>query len=111
MKKILLLCLVCCFMSFGVVALEAKDDSNCRSVMRLAESIMKKKQDGSSLSEALSIRDYAFKENPNDVKIKNLVDRIIRDAYSQPNYSTQSIKREQLNEFAAKYYLECMEYQ
>lgn len=83
-------------------------ENNCRMYMDLANSIMMQKQNGVPLVKALEGNDYAYKKNK-DENMNKIVGLIIRDAYAQPSYSTQSIKNEQLNEFSAKYYLGCME--
>ena len=44
-----------------------------------------------------------------DKNSHDIVDYMIRDAYSQPDYSSQTYKDEQLNEFNAKYYGMCKE--
>ena len=82
-------------------------DNNCRMYMDLANSIMMQKQNGVPLSKALEGNDYAYKKNK-DENMNKIVGLIIRDAYAQPSYSTESIKKEQLNEFSVKYYLGCM---
>lgn len=109
MKKIILLSLV--FWPFFANASpypkqaeEEKSEKFCRGWMDIAESIMAEKQKGTSLSIMLKASDgMKSKED------ERLLRTIIRDAYSQPSYSTPSIKKEQLNEFAAKYYLNCID--
>lgn len=86
---------------------DKQHEENCRAYMDLAHTFMEQKQKGLSLQEALKGNDFAYKQNKDDGMYK-IVNMIIRDAYSQPNYSTPSIKTEQLNEFSAKYYLGCM---
>lgn len=83
-------------------------EQNCRNIMEIANVIMQQKQNGAPLIQALEANDYALKNNPNK-NMQKVTNLIIRDAYEQPNYSTPSIKQEQLNEFSAKYYLGCME--
>lgn len=82
-------------------------EENCRMYMEVANTIMKKKQNGLPLIKALEANDSAFKQNP-DKNMHKIISMIIRDAYEQPNYSTPSIKEGQLNEFSAKYYLGCI---
>ena len=106
MNKNLLIGILLCF-SVNANANNNEHENNCRMYMEMANTIMKQKQDGLPLAKALDANDYAFKKNP-DKNMKNIIGLIIRDAYEQPSYSTPSIKREQLNEFSAKYYLGCM---
>ncbi|HCJ6408844.1 TPA: hypothetical protein NU643_001436 [Acinetobacter baumannii] len=109
MRKIVLLGLV--FLPFlgnaspfPKQAEEEKSEKFCRGWMDIAESIMAEKQKGTSLSIMLKSSDsMKTKED------ERLIRTIIRDAYSQPSYSTPSIKKEQLNEFAARYYLNCID--
>lgn len=85
---------------------DSAHEKNCRMYMEMANTIMKQKQSGIPLIKALEANDAALKQNP-DKNMHKIVSLIIRDAYEQPNYSTPSIKEEQLNEFSAKYYLGC----
>lgn len=110
MKKILVAGVVGFSLSLGVYAKNTDDTShekNCRMYMEVANTIMKKKQNGLPLIKALEANDSAFKQNP-DKNMYKIISMIIRDAYEQPSYSTPSIKEEQLNEFSAKYYLGCI---
>lgn len=110
MKKILVAGVVGLGLSLGVYAKNISDanhEENCRMYMDVANTIMKKKQNGLPLIKALEANDSAFKQNP-DKNMHKIISMIIRDAYEQPSYSTPSIKEEQLNEFSAKYYLGCI---
>lgn len=109
MKKIVLLSLIC----LPVLAIaepishqtdDEKSDKFCRVWMGIAEDIMLEKQKGTSLSVMLKSSDGMKRKED-----ERLVKTIIRDAYAQPSYSTTSIKKEQLNEFSAKYYLNCID--
>lgn len=109
MKKILVAGVLIC-LSLSAYAKNTSNTSheeNCRMYMEVANTIMKKKQNGLPLIKALEANDSAFKQNP-DKNMHKIISMIIRDAYEQPNYSTPSIKEEQLNEFSAKYYLGCI---
>lgn len=110
MKKILVAGVLGLGLSLGVYAKNISDanhEENCRMYMDVANTIMKKKQNGLPLIKALEANDSAFKQNP-DKNMHKIISMIIRDAYEQPSYSTPSIKEEQLNEFSAKYYLGCI---
>ncbi|WP_065724913.1 hypothetical protein, partial [Acinetobacter baumannii] len=69
-----------------------------------AESIMAEKQKGTSLSIMLKSSDSI--KSKDDERLRRTS---IRDAYSRASYSAPSIKKEQLNEFAARYYLNCID--
>lgn len=110
MKKLLIAGVVGLGLSLGVYAKNISDanhEENCRMYMDVANTIMKKKQNGLPLIKALEANDSTFKQNP-DKNMHKIISMIIRDAYEQPSYSTPSIKEEQLNEFSAKYYLGCI---
>lgn len=109
MKKVLFASFLI-YLSLGAYAKNTSDanhEKNCRMYMEMANTIMKKKQNGLPLIKALEANDLALKQNP-DKNMHKVVSLIIRDAYEQPGYSTPSIKEEQLNEFSAKYYLGCI---
>lgn len=115
MKKVLLLALIGWSVVFSI-SVSAKSpvsdeehEQNCRNLMGIAENIMTAKQNGIPLSKLLDINNQVLKKNPNEKALHDITNKVIRDAYKQPSYSTPSIKLEQLNEFSAKYYLSCME--
>lgn len=110
MRKILLACFLLCvpLSVFAKTVSNSEHESNCRMLMDMANTIMKNKQDGLPLIKVLEANDAAFQKNP-DKNMYEIINKIARDAYSQPSYSTPSIKSDQLNEFSAKYYLGCME--
>lgn len=86
---------------------DKQHEENCRVYMDLAHTFMEQKQKGLTLQKALEGNDFAYKQDK-DMNMYKTVNMIIRDAYSQPSYSTPSIKSEQLNDFSAKYYLGCI---
>lgn len=75
--------------------------------MRVANTLMKARQNGMSLDKMLEVNDKAYLDTKNS-NMRQISQMIIRDAYEQPNYKTESYKQEQLNEFSSKYYLGCM---
>ncbi|EPL3364292.1 hypothetical protein MW728_000512 [Acinetobacter baumannii] len=110
----LTLAILCCFFSTLIFAKPVNPvsaeshEKNCRMLMEMAEGVMEAKQNGMSLSQALNINDET-QEKLKNKSMHKLMQLIIIDAYKQPSYSTPSIKKEQLNEFSAKYYLGCSE--
>ena len=82
--------------------------SECYTLLQMSNAIMKAKQVGVPITQMINFNEQQYKK----IKDKNshdLVDYMIRDAYSQPDYSSQTYKDEQLNEFNAKYYGMCKE--
>lgn len=88
--------------SIHSLSIKNKED-NCINLARTAQVFMKFKQDGVSIISALESVDKTIKDKPR----ADILKLVIRDAYSQPNYYTQSIKERQLNEFSNRYYLDC----
>lgn len=73
--------------------------SRCKSVSGLAESVMKSRQAGISMS---SLMDMA-----SDPAIKDTVSAMIMDAYEQPRFSTDQMKQETIADFRDAWYLKC----
>lgn len=86
---------------------DSQHEKNCRDIMGVANTFMKARQNGMSLAKMLEVNDRAYLDTK-DSNMRKISTMIIRDAYEQPNYKTESYKQEQLNEFSAKYYLGCM---
>ena len=83
-------------------------NSNCYDILKMSDAIMRSKQVGVPITQMINFNEQQYKK----IKDKNshdIVDYMIRDAYSQPDYSSQTYKDEQLNEFNAKYYGMCKE--
>ncbi|KQD03324.1 hypothetical protein APD01_00160 [Acinetobacter soli] len=75
--------------------------------MEIAESVMTQRQNGASIAKLLDVNDFAFK-NSADKTMKNVINHIIMDAFQEPYYNLPSLKRSQLTDFSAKYYIACM---
>lgn len=86
---------------------DGADESGCRSLMQMATNIMEMRQKGTSLDVTLRGIDILAKETKNPNIVKPLR-QITMDAYSQKKYSSKEIQEQEVNEFAAKYYLNCM---
>ena len=82
--------------------------SECYTLLQMSNVIMKSKQAGVPITQMVNFNEQQYKETK-DKNSHDLVDYMIRDAYSQPDYSSQIYKDEQLNEFNAKYYGMCKE--
>ena len=83
-------------------------NSNCYDILKMSNVIMRSKQVGVPITQMVNFNEQQYKETK-DKNSHDLVDYMIRDAYSQPDYSSQTYKDEQLNEFNAKYYGVCKE--
>lgn len=106
MKKIILLALLVGLAGCGKKINSELDESVCRDVMLVAESVMEARQNGLPLSKALEKNDELNKVNHPEVH--QLGAAIIRDAYAEKKYYTPELRLDQKNEFAAKYYEDCM---
>lgn len=80
-------------------------EENCVNLAKLAQTFMTSKQNGVSILSSLETVNTIIK----DEQRAEIIRLIVKDAYSQPNYTTPSVKEEQLNEFTAKYYIGCSE--
>ncbi|TCB18979.1 hypothetical protein [Acinetobacter sp. ANC 5045] len=83
-------------------------DQSCRIYLNIAEIIMDGKNSGIPLSRALEMNDQTNKKQKN-AAMETIVRGMIVDAYKQPTYYSEKMKIDQRNEFAAKYYLACIE--
>lgn len=83
------------------------NEKDCRSLMRMATNIMTMRQNGTSLEVALKAIDILAKETKTPDLVKPMR-QITMDAYSQNRYQSKELQQQEINEFAAKYYLNCM---
>ncbi|MFP6819522.1 hypothetical protein [Acinetobacter sp. TAC-1] len=84
-------------------------EQNCLNAMAISEAAMAIRQNGLPLAEALNNLNKMVAKGESTEKEASLVKLILRDAYSKPKFSTESNKKESINEFSANYYLACME--
>lgn len=94
---------------FAAPVSEEVHEENCRNLMAMAEAAIKTKQNGVSLGNSLSNLGKMVESGQAQKEETAMMQKILRDAYDEPTYSTPKIKQEQANDFAAKYYLACME--
>ena len=104
MKKVLILLLFVTCQANAITP--EKHESFCRMLYGVAETVMTARQHGMPLSEALNSIDKSFKGKTNTAEYKGW-QGIIQEAYSRPKFSTGEMQKEQINEFAAEWYLEC----
>ncbi len=109
MKKIL-------FISFFVISFNshskevtASQESNCLNTMAMAEAAMTLRQSGISLASVLEQNEKMITTGDATKEESSLMKLILRDAYSKSKYTTKEHQKESINEYAAKYYLACME--
>ena len=110
-KLIILFCLVGATFASAKPVQPVSDEvheKNCRNLMKYAEMAMDAKQKGISLSKMLEINDKTISKKDNQ-EMHDVFQSILMDAYGEPTYSSLTVKREQKNEYAAKYYIACME--
>ncbi|MBO1280175.1 hypothetical protein [Acinetobacter nosocomialis] len=84
---------------------QEQHEENCVNLAKLAQTFMTSKQKGVSILSSLETVNTTIKDDQRAEIIRS----VVKDAYSQPNYTTQSMKEDQLNEFTAKYYIGCSE--
>ena len=109
MKKILTLCFL--IISFNSSAKEVTKDqeANCLGAMAMAEAAMTLRQSGISLASVLEQNEKMITTGDATKEESSLMKLILRDAYSKSKYTTKEHQKESINEYAAKYYLACME--
>lgn len=107
-KKILLAAAISAMMAaptYAQVAESSIDDSGCRFAMDLSEVVMKGRQLGVPITEPVD----NFVGALEDKAEKDMVMKLILDAYDEPKYSTVEYQQEAVDEFANRYYLACMQ--
>jgi hypothetical protein len=105
MKK--LVSLIIATMFFIPAVSFAKENTNkvCSYISTFAEAVMTLRQEGVKMSTQIEALDV-FKSSPPE--IRKLFKGIIIAAYSMPRFSTESVKRETIQEFSNMVYLECI---
>ncbi|MFU8927572.1 hypothetical protein [Acinetobacter puyangensis] len=85
-----------------------KKDLICRNIMNYAEIVMSFRQNGLSIKDALNGNDAFFAKGDRSQSTYDLVNFLIRDAYSEPYYTSDSLKQQKINEFSERHYIGCM---
>lgn len=101
MKKLLTFTLVLTIISSPLMAQESgeeklENDNYCETVSNLSENIMKSRQRGASLSDALGISPL------------EIVRTIVLDAWETPRYSMESLSQREIDDFRDKWHLLCL---
>ncbi|WP_411583066.1 hypothetical protein [Acinetobacter nosocomialis] len=108
MKKMIIIISVL-LLPMGVFAANNADsnEKDCRTLMQVASNVMTMRQNGTSLEVTLKAIDILAKETKTPDFIKPMR-QITMDAYSQNRYQSKELQQQEINEFSAKYYLNCM---
>ena len=75
---------------------EATKQDICDAYGKVAEAIMTARQGGVSMSKSMALADD-----------NNLVKSLVIEAYEQPAYSTESVKKKTIRDFADNFLLVC----
>lgn len=84
------------------------DNSMCDSVIPVAEKVMRARQDGIAISNALDFANGIKDGTPATEAVSRITKQMVIDAYGMPSFSTESYKDDAVREFGAKQYLACM---
>lgn len=84
------------------------DNSMCDSVIPVAEKVMRARQDGIAISNALDFANGIKDGTPATEAVSRITKQMVIDAYGMPSFSTDSYKDDAVREFGAKQYLACM---
>lgn len=95
-------------MLLAVPLLQAQDQGNwregCNSVSKLAESIMKARQNGVPMRDIFNIL-HAHSTSESFTAISN---ELVIAAYEEPHWSTESNKTRAARDFSDRFYLACV---
>ncbi len=80
----------------------------CDSVIPVAEKVMRARQDGIAISNALDFANGIKDGTPATEAVSRITKQMVIDAYGMPSFSTDSYKDDAVREFGAKQYLACM---
>ena len=99
-------------LSIAMLCITANADVNieeyCLEVAKLSRAVMNSRQLGDPIENALAARDRAFKQTKNE-RDKIIHTEIILEAYDVPRYFTDKFIQSEIDEFAAKNYIACMQ--
>lgn len=84
------------------------DDSICDSMIKVAEGIMRNRQNGVSIASSLEVVNSIKDGTPANEAVSALTKQMVIQAYEIPSFSTESYKDDAIREFGAKQYLACM---
>ncbi len=84
------------------------DDSICDSMIKVAEGIMRNRQNGTPIASSLEVVNSIKDGTPANEAVSTLTKQMVIQAYEMPSFSTESYKDDAIREFGAKQYLACM---
>lgn len=108
MKKVLLSILLCLPIFANAAKVDPKQHQQyCEQLYLTAKIFMEFRQAGLPVIDAMKISDDAYAESK-DKYAYEILQKIILDAYEQPQFGTDEYKQRESIEFGNKYYLGCM---
>ncbi len=108
MKKLVVSILVCLPTFASAAKVDPKQHQQyCEQLYLTAKIFMDFRQDGLPVIDAMKISDDAY-DKVKDKYAHEILQKIILDAYEQPQFGTLEYKQNESKEFANKYYLGCM---
>lgn len=106
---IILVSLLSTFSNANIVEKGKQQDKHCREIMAMAMAVMMSRQNGLSLADALINTDRMANEKKATENEVFILRGMLRDAYDEPKFSSESYKQDKIDEFSSKYYLACRE--
>jgi len=95
--------LIALLLAIGTTSLYANNSEQCSRDAKAAEVIMKGRQTGMSLQDALDIN----AKHLSDAQ-KDRYDNFVLEAYGQPGYQTPSMQQRAIRDFADRIHLSCL---
>ncbi|WP_119686422.1 hypothetical protein [Acinetobacter ursingii] len=87
---------------------KAENEQSCRGLMSAATMAMESRQGGTSLESMLIAIDSVKSKGEMSKPASEAFRQILIDAYDQPTYASSEYRQKAINDFAAKYYVNCM---
>ena len=90
-------------LALALISSSAMADSEfCGALAKAAENLMKGHQNGAAMSDMLAVN-----ANKSPV-LKDLLDSLVMEAYSEPRYGSEKMKLRIIGEFRDKIHVECL---
>lgn len=106
-KKLMLVCIL--MLATTANAEMPPQKEICLTVSTMAQNVMSMRQIGMPIAEPLAIsQKFADDGTSSGAQTNKIMDGIIMDAYSNDLRYSEQMKNTSINEFATKYYLDCM---
>lgn len=101
MIYVLSLILLTLFASQSVMA-KNQNELACETLEKLAEAVMKARQEGASMS-ALYMKDYGSSDR------NKIMKSLVKEAYKKPRFNSQQSKTDAINDFKNEKFSYCIE--